>query len=82
MKENGDLRLSVEGHTDNIGTQQYNMVLSERRAQAVVDYLVKNGISNGRLVAKGYGKSRPIVSNDDEIDGRELNRRVQFKIEE
>ena len=80
MKESEELRISVEGHTDNIGTQQYNMVLSERRAQAVVDYLVRNGISADRLVAKGYGKSRPIVSNDDEIDGRELNRRVEFKI--
>ncbi|MCG8308222.1 MAG: OmpA family protein, partial [Cytophagales bacterium] len=80
MQENMDLKISVEGHTDNIGTQQYNFILSERRAKAVVDYLIENGISADRLQSKGFGKLRPIVSNDDEIDGRELNRRVEFKI--
>jgi outer membrane protein OmpA-like peptidoglycan-associated protein len=80
MNKNPDMRISVEGHTDNIGTSEYNIALSERRAQAVVDYLTENGVSANRLEIKGWGKSRPIVSNDDEIGGREINRRVEFVI--
>jgi len=80
MNESVELKISVEGHTDNIGTQQYNITLSERRAEAVVEYLVQKGISRNRLQSKGWGKSKPLVSNDDEIDGRELNRRVEFEI--
>lgn len=80
MKKNPEMKILVEGHTDNIGTQTYNQGLSERRAKSVVDYLVKNGISQDRLQAKGWGKLKPIASNDDEIGGRELNRRVEFKI--
>lgn len=80
MNKNEQIKISVEGHTDNIGNQKYNNTLSERRARAVVDYLAKGGISRNRMQAKGWGKTRPIVSNDDEIDGRELNRRVNFRI--
>jgi outer membrane protein OmpA-like peptidoglycan-associated protein len=82
MQKNGDVKISIEGHTDNIGTQQYNITLSERRAKAVVTYLVKAGIDQNRLQSKGWGKSKPIASNDDEIGGRELNRRVEFIISE
>lgn len=80
MNKNEQIKISVEGHTDNIGNHKYNNTLSERRARAVVDYLAKGGISRNRMQAKGWGKTRPIVSNDDEIDGRELNRRVNFRI--
>ena len=80
LNKNKEMSISVEGHTDNIGTREYNITLSERRAKAVVDYLIKGGISKDRLQTKGWGKSKPIVSNDDEIDGRELNRRVNFRI--
>jgi len=80
MNKNQDVSISVEGHTDNIGTQQYNITLSKRRAQAVLDFLVKGGIPKDRIQSKGWGKSKPIASNDDEIGGRELNRRVEFVI--
>lgn len=82
MNKNTDIRISIEGHTDNIGTQDYNSKLSERRANAVVDYLVKGGISKERMQSKGWGKLKPMVSNDDEIGGRALNRRVEFVIME
>ncbi len=80
MGKNAQMRILVEGHTDNIGTVEYNIGLSKRRAQAVVNYLTSKGIDAARLEAEGWGKSKPIASNDDEIGGRELNRRVQFKI--
>jgi outer membrane protein OmpA-like peptidoglycan-associated protein len=74
------MRVELGGHTDNWGSAKYNMALSIRRAKAVKDYLSKNGIAESRIEAKGYGESRPLVSNDDEIDGREINRRVELKI--
>ena len=80
LNERPTMQVEIAGHTDNIGSAAYNMKLSERRAKAVSDYLVKNGIDAGRIVAKGYGKTQPLVSNDDEIDGREINRRVEFRI--
>ena len=80
LKENKNMKIEISGHTDNIGTRKYNQALSERRAQSVYNFLVENGIDGSRLKTIGYGKDRPMVSNDDEIDGRELNRRVEFKI--
>jgi outer membrane protein OmpA-like peptidoglycan-associated protein len=80
MNKNPEMRISVEGHTDNIGDASYNVGLSERRAGAVVKYLTENGVVADRLEAKGWGKTKPIASNDDEIGGRELNRRVEFII--
>ena len=80
LKENETMKIEISGHTDNIGTIKYNQALSERRAQSVYDFLVQNGIDGSRLKSIGYGKDRPMVSNDDEQDGRELNRRVEFKI--
>lgn len=80
MSKNPEMKILVEGHTDNIGTTEYNIGLSERRAGAVVNYLSEKGIAKDRLQSKGWGKSRPIASNDDEIGGREFNRRVEFKI--
>jgi hypothetical protein len=69
----------VQGHTDNQGPDDYNMRLSERRADAVVAYLVHHGVAAGRLVAKGYGVTRPIVDNRT-ASSRAKNRRVQFII--
>lgn len=80
MAENPRLKVEIAGHTDNIGTAAYNMQLSQRRAEAVKDYLVKKGIDPRRITAKGYGKTRPLASNDDEKEGRELNRRVEFRV--
>jgi len=73
------LKLEISGHTDNIGTQAYNEQLSEDRAKAVVDYLIKQGIGPDRLTHKGYGFSQPIADNTTE-EGRALNRRTEFKV--
>lgn len=69
----------VEGHTDSIGSDQYNLSLSQRRAQAVVSQLVKLGVNRNRLTAKGYGESKPRADNSTEA-GRESNRRVELSI--
>jgi outer membrane protein OmpA-like peptidoglycan-associated protein len=74
------MRVEIAGHTDFVGSDQYNNQLSVKRASSVVNFLINKGITPTRLETKGYGKTRPIASNDDEIDGRELNRRVEFKI--
>lgn len=79
MKNVPTLVIEISSHTDNIGTPEYNMKLSQARAQTVVDYLVQNGISRDRLVAKGYGATKPIASNETD-EGRQLNRRTEFKI--
>ena len=68
----------IAGHTDSVGTTEYNYELSMRRANAETDYLmVHHGIDPSRLTMKGYGETRPIASNDSEKD-RSLNRRVEF----
>jgi outer membrane protein OmpA-like peptidoglycan-associated protein len=73
------LKIEISGHTDNKGSAEYNKKLSERRAKAVVDYLVAKEISPDRLRFAGYGMDRPLVSNDDEAS-RQLNRRTEFEI--
>lgn len=77
---NPNLKVQINGHTDNVGSVSTNKVLSLKRATAVVDYLVSHGIAASRLSAKGYGSERPIVSNDDETGGREINRRTEIEI--
>jgi outer membrane protein OmpA-like peptidoglycan-associated protein len=79
MKRYPKLRLEIAAHTDNMGSFEYNMTLSQKRAQSIVDYLVSNGIEGERLLGKGYGESRPIASNTSE-EGKMLNRRVEFII--
>jgi outer membrane protein OmpA-like peptidoglycan-associated protein len=71
-------KIAIEGHTSSEGTDDYNLRLSERRAQAVVDDLVRRGLAAARVTAVGRGESQPIASNDDE-SGRSLNRRVEVK---
>jgi len=73
------LHLAVEGHTDSIGTDEYNRRLSEQRAQAVSDYLVAQGISSDAITASGFGKSEPVASNDTP-EGRQQNRRVELVV--
>ncbi len=80
MKDNPKLKIQLNGHTDNIGKPEYNKNLSQMRVDAVVEYLVRNGVDKNRLVAKGYGEEKPIASNDDELEGRELNRRTEFEV--
>ena len=75
FKKNPELKAEIQGHTCSIGTEEYNQKLSERRAKAVVNYLVEHGVDPGRLTMKGYGETRPAASNETE-EGRELNRRV------
>jgi len=80
LKQNERINVEISGHTDNVSSAAFNMKLSESRAKAVKDFLVSKGIDTRRVTAVGYGEERPIASNDDEIDGRELNRRVEFKV--
>lgn len=77
LKNNAALHLFIEGHTDNTGTPEKNLVLSNDRANAVVVYLHKKGIQSSRLHATGYGQDRP-VANNNTAAGRAANRRVQF----
>lgn len=79
LKQNANQKVEIIGHTDNVGRKKYNQALSESRAKAVVDYLVANGVDNGRLIYRGYGSLRPIASNDTEA-GRSKNRRTEFKV--
>jgi outer membrane protein OmpA-like peptidoglycan-associated protein len=79
MTQNPTLKIELSSHTDNVGSDGYNMTLSQARAQSVVDYLITKGINKDRLVAKGYGKTMPIATNDTE-EGRQQNRRTEFKI--
>jgi OOP family OmpA-OmpF porin len=74
-----ELNVEVQGHTDSIGTESYNLGLSQRRAEAVKAYLVNRGLSATVLTAKGFGKSKPIASNDT-AEGRAQNRRVAFEV--
>ncbi|KAF5040366.1 OmpA family protein [anaerobic digester metagenome] len=79
MKENPTLKIEISGHTDNVGSAAYNKTLSQARAKAVVDYLIAAGISSNRMTSVGYGFDKPIASNDTD-EGRQLNRRTEFKI--
>jgi outer membrane protein OmpA-like peptidoglycan-associated protein len=79
MKENATLRLTVEGHTCNIGTAEYNLALGERRATAVRDYLTSNGIGADRLQTVSYGEERPRHDNARE-ETRRLNRRAALTV--
>ena len=71
--------IEVQGHTDNVGNYDYNVQLSESRAQAVRSYIVEKGVEPERITAHGYGPDRPITTNDTK-EGRALNRRVAFNI--
>lgn len=79
LKDVSSLKIEISGHTDNVGSESLNSKLSQERAQAVVNYLAQKGIDKSRLVAKGYGSSQPISSNNSS-SGRQQNRRTEFKI--
>ncbi len=80
LTDNPDIKVEIQGHTDSVGSDSYNQTLSEKRAYAIMNYLVTSlGITPERLSAKGYGELKPIASNDTE-EGRALNRRVDFII--
>lgn len=82
---NPQFKIEIGAHTDSKGADRFNLRLSQKRAQAVVDYLLSKGIKDNRLVAKGYGETKPIASNTlpdgkDNPEGRALNRRIAFKV--
>lgn len=79
LNEYPDTRLTIQGHTDSKGDDNYNRQLSAQRADAVRDYLIANGVKGGRLNTVAYGESEPIASNDTEA-GRAKNRRVEVII--
>lgn len=77
LEEHPALNIQINGHTDNVGSDSDNILLSEQRAKAVQDYLIQNGIAANRLLYKGYGENQPIDTNDTEV-GRKNNRRTEF----
>jgi outer membrane protein OmpA-like peptidoglycan-associated protein len=80
IRAQAEARVTVEGHTDDLGSEAYNQDLSERRARAVAVYLGGKGIPEGRIQVRGYGKSRPATANDGDA-GRKKNRRVEILIQ-
>ena len=79
LKEHPDMKMQIRGHTDSVGTDQDNQVLSEARAKAIYDYLLAKEISAERISYVGLGESMPIADNDTE-KGRQKNRRTEFVI--
>jgi outer membrane protein OmpA-like peptidoglycan-associated protein len=79
LTENPTLKIELGSHTDSKGSDDYNQKLSQSRSQSVVTYLIGKGIAADRLVAKGYGETVPVATNDTEA-GRQENRRTEFKI--
>jgi outer membrane protein OmpA-like peptidoglycan-associated protein len=77
VQAHSGLNLQIEGHTDSVGSEEFNRELSEKRANVVRDYLISQGVMPGAVTARGYGKSQPIASNDTS-EGRQLNRRVEM----
>lgn len=85
LVDNPTIKIELASHTDSVDDEEYNRVLSQRRAEAAVSYIVSKGIDPARLVAKGYGESKPIARNTnpdgtDNPEGRQKNRRTEFKI--
>jgi outer membrane protein OmpA-like peptidoglycan-associated protein len=80
LKENPNIKVEIGGHTDNLGQEKANQMISEKRALSVKKYLMdKFNIAGDRLIVKGYGSTRPIADNKTQ-EGRSKNRRVEFKI--
>ncbi|RMG83742.1 MAG: hypothetical protein D6707_00455 [Bacteroidetes bacterium] len=85
MEKCPSLKIEISGHTDSKGSEEYNLKLSQARTETIVKYLVERGVDPNRLVAKGYGESKPVAPNtnpdgSDNPEGRALNRRVEFKV--
>ena len=79
LSDNPEVKIEISAHTDSKGSDEYNLNLSQKRAESVVNYLVTKGIGSSRMIPKGYGKSHPVADNSTE-EGRALNRRVEMKI--
>ena len=74
-----DIEVEISGHTDDVGADGDNMVLSQNRARAVYNYLVANDVKSSRLRFKGYGETKPLQPNDSDAH-RQQNRRIEFRI--
>jgi outer membrane protein OmpA-like peptidoglycan-associated protein len=81
LNQFGEMKILIEGHTDSIGTEEYNLGLSKRRALAVQEFLISQDVDEGRLSSEGYGEGRPVADNSTE-EGRQLNRRVDLVIQD
>lgn len=79
MRQNPTVRIEISGHTDDVGSDQANKVLSERRAKSVVDYLRGNGVAQNRITHIGHGESRPVMPNTSE-ENRSQNRRIEMRV--
>lgn len=79
LNANPSTKVEISGHTDNVGDEKYNQLLSQKRAQSVIDYFLNKGIASDRLTKIGYGSKSPIQPNDTE-EHRQANRRIEFKI--
>jgi outer membrane protein OmpA-like peptidoglycan-associated protein len=79
MKENPDYILTINGHTDNVGKPESNLLLSEKRALAVKNHLIKEGVDAERLTAQGFGDTQPLVENTTSAN-KTKNRRVEFVV--
>lgn len=79
MNTTTSIKIEVDGFIDNHGSEEFNLSLSQARAESVVGFLFSAGISKEQITAKGYGKANPIVPYDNE-EGRQLNRITEFKI--
>ena len=85
LQDNPEISIELSSHTDSVDTEKYNLWLSQKRAESAVNYIISQGINKDRLIAKGYGESRPIARNTnpdgtDNPEGRQKNRRTEFKI--
>ncbi|GAB3195237.1 outer membrane protein OmpA-like peptidoglycan-associated protein/Tfp pilus assembly protein PilF [Pontibacter aydingkolensis] len=79
MQLNNTVKIQIEGHTDDVGADKDNQVLSEKRAKSVAEYIINNGISKERIRSKGYGETKPVKQNTSE-DNRKLNRRIEMRV--
>ena len=79
LNDNPTLKIEISGHTDNVGAPADNLALSNNRAKSVVNYLIGKGVASSRLVAKGYGETKPIADNNTE-EGKAKNRRTELKV--
>jgi outer membrane protein OmpA-like peptidoglycan-associated protein len=80
LKQLSWLRIQINGHTDQVGTDAANQTLSEARAKAVYNYLINKGIASERLRYKGFGESKPLSNAPDTEEGRSQNRRTEFEV--
>jgi len=81
LTKHPDLKITIAGHTDSVGTADYNKQLSQRRAESVRNYLISRGVRSANLTAVGFGEEQPIASNN-EVEGRAKNRRVELQPQE